>query len=206
VYTILLIEDDPAYLEMVETILQMEGYRVITACDGLTGLSLLRESSPDLILCDIMMPEIDGHAVLQTITDEGTLDEIPFIFISALAERSDVRCGMLAGADDYLPKPFTPDDLLAAVACRIQRHRRISSRHHSLYREEQKILLGAITQRELEVLLLVGKGETSRSIATALGISLNTVEAHRANLMQKLDAPNAASLARWAFIAEQLSS
>jgi DNA-binding NarL/FixJ family response regulator len=203
-YTILLIEDDPDYLSMVALILQMEGYQVLTAADGPSGLALLRETRPDLILCDIMMPEMDGHAVLRTITGEGALADIPFIFISALAERNDVRSGMAAGADDYLPKPFSPEELLTAVACRIRRHKSIGSRHGAAFQAEREILRALITPREFEILLLVGKGDTSRSIAASLGICLNTVEAHRANLMQKLDVPNAASLARWAFIAERL--
>ncbi len=204
-YSILIIEDDPAYISMMEVILQMEGFDVRTATDGSSGLALLRQKRPDVILCDIMMPDMDGHRVLETVKGECALADIPFIFVTALGERADVRLGMSAGADDYLSKPFSAFELLTAVTGRIRRHEMIhQKRRESDFQEEKAILRRKITRREREVLLLVGKGSTSRNIAERLGVRLKTVEVHRANLMNKLDAPNAATLARWAVIAEQM--
>jgi DNA-binding NarL/FixJ family response regulator len=204
-YSILIIEDDPSYRNVMEVILQMEGFEVRTASGGASGLALLRESSPDLILCDILMTEMDGHAVLEALKGEKTLADIPFVFVSALADRTDVRRGMTEGANDYLPKPFTADELLAAVTSQIHRHEMIClRRNESSFHEERAVLRQKITTREREVLLMVGKGATSREIADQLGIKLKTAEVHRANLMKKLDAANAACLARWAFIAEQM--
>jgi DNA-binding NarL/FixJ family response regulator len=206
-YSILTIEDDPSYRRMVETILCMEGFEVRTACDGATGLALLRERKADLILCDIMMPGLDGHTVLQALRCNAALAATPFIFVSAKVDRADVRRGMSAGADDYLLKPFSAEELLAAVNGRIRRHEMITSqREEADFPEELATLRTKITPRELEVLLLVGEGATSRNIALQLGISLKTVEVHRANMMNKLKASNAVSLARWAWIAEKMFS
>lgn len=203
-YSILIIEDDPAYISMMEVILKMEGFDVRTATDGSSGLAMLREKRPDVILCDIMMPDMDGHMILETVKGERALADIPFIFVTAMGDRADVRLGMSAGADDYLSKPFSAFELLAAVTGRIRRHEMIhQKRRESDFQEEKAILLQKITRREREVLLMVGQGSTSRKIAERLGVCLKTVEVHRANLMNKLDAGNAATLARWAIIAEQ---
>jgi DNA-binding NarL/FixJ family response regulator len=200
-HSILIIEDDPAYRSMMELILQMEGFDVRTASDGQSGFALLREKRPDLILCDIMMPEMDGHSVLEILKGDDTLLDIPFIFVTALGERQQVRGGMSAGADDYLPKPFSADELLAAVTGRIRRHEVIRSQHaKSAFHEEQTILIHKITKREREILVMVGQGATTKEIAERLKVAPKTVEVHRANLMRKLDVTNAAGLARWAFI------
>jgi DNA-binding NarL/FixJ family response regulator len=204
-YSILIIDDDPSYLSMMELILRMEGFAVRVACNGQSALTMLRDKRPALILCDIMMPEMDGYGVLDILKGENTLADIPFIFVTALGQRMEIRKGMSAGADDYLPKPFSAEELLAAVAGRIRRHEMITLHHGKpVSQKEQTILRTKITVREKEVLLMVGQGATSREIAERLGIALKTVEVHRANLMQKLDAANAACLARWAVIAEQM--
>lgn len=203
--SILIIEDDPAYRSMMETILQMEGFEVRSADNGHSGLALIATQRPDLILCDIMMPGMDGHSVLETLRGRDALAEIPFIFVSALGERSDVRRGMTAGADDYLPKPFSAAELLAAVTSRLRRLEVfVQQNGNSDFHHEQLILSNKVTKREREVLLMVGQGATSKEIAKCLGVCLKTIEVHRANLMKKLDAPNAATLARWAIIAQQM--
>jgi DNA-binding NarL/FixJ family response regulator len=202
-HSILIIEDDPSICSNMELILNMEGFDVRTAHDGVTGLARICELRPDLILCDIMMPEMCGHTLLGLLKNESDFAGIPFIFVTALGERADVRRGMSAGADDYLAKPFSADELVTAVTVRL--HRLESMRQHSTkaaFKEEHTILSQRISAREREVLLQVGTGATSKEIAERLGISLRTVEVHRSNLMNKLGATNAAMLARWAVIAE----
>ena len=203
-YSILIIEDDPAYLSMMEVMLQMEGFDVRTSSSGESALAMLHEKRSDLILCDIMMPDMDGHAVLEALKSDKALAEIPFVFVTALGERAEVRQGMSEGADDYLPKPFTAEELLAAVTGRIRRHEMIIQQHDKpAFQEEQAIFrTRKISRRELDVLLMVGKGSTSREIAEQMEISAKTVEVHRYNLMNKLGASNAAILARWAVVAE----
>jgi DNA-binding NarL/FixJ family response regulator len=204
-YSILIIEDDPSICGNMELILKMEGFAVSSANDGTSGLEKIRECPPDLILCDIMMPEMDGRAVLEILKNDDECVDIPFIFVTALGDRADIRGGMSAGADDYLTKPFSAEELIAAVTGRLNRLGAL--RQHgskSAYKSEMAQLRQKISERELEVLLMVGRGATSREIADQLGIHLRTVEVHRSNLMKKLEAGNAAILARWAVIAEQM--
>jgi len=119
--SILIIEDDPSYVSMMDLILRMEGFDVFSTSDGLSGLAMLRVKHADLILCDIMMPEMDGYSVLEALKSEKKLADIPFLFVSAIGDRAEILRGMSAGADGYLPKPFSAVELLAAVSARIQR-------------------------------------------------------------------------------------
>jgi DNA-binding NarL/FixJ family response regulator len=203
-YSILIIEDDPSYINIMETILQMEGFSVRTASDGMTGLVLARDQRPDLILCDIMMPDMDGLSLLEALKGDTALTVTPFIFVTALGDRDDIRRGMSAGADDYLTKPFSADELIAAVTGRIRHHEMIlQQRDKSAFQKEESIFRTRnITRQERVVLQMVGRGAISRDIAEQLGVAVKTVEVHRANLMNKLGAANAAGLARWAVIAE----
>ena len=202
-YSILILEDDAASRFYMEFFLKKEGFNVRCALDGRSGLALLHKKRPDLILCDIMMPDMDGHAVLEAVRKEQAYADIPFIFVTALVDRAAVRQGMNEGADDYLPKPFTTDELLASVSSRICRHQVIRSQlNTSAFQEERAILLTKTSKREREILLLVGNGGTSKEIAGQLFVSPKTVERHRENIMKKLNATNAATLARWAIIAE----
>ncbi len=118
---ILLIEDNEAMRENTAEMLELAHYEVITAENGKVGVELAKRESPDLIICDIMMPELDGYGVLYYLSKDPVTASIPFIFLSAKAEASDVRKGMNMGADDYLTKPFEEMDLLSAVEGRLRR-------------------------------------------------------------------------------------
>ncbi|MDD2308404.1 MAG: response regulator transcription factor [Desulfuromonadaceae bacterium] len=203
-YSILIVDDDSSYRNSIQMILRMEGFDVCTASDGQSALAMLLKNRPDLILCDIMMPAMDGYSLLEAVKENKTLVDIPFIFVTAMGSRDDVRRGMSSGADDYLSKPFSAEELLAAVIGRIRRHEMIR-RHHvtPAFQKEQAILRKKITKREREVLIMVGQGNTTKAISECLGICVRTVEAHRTSLMNKLEVVNAASLARWAVIADE---
>jgi CheY-like chemotaxis protein/anti-sigma regulatory factor (Ser/Thr protein kinase) len=118
---ILVIEDDLQVQDNIYDILSLEEFYTITASDGAEGLALAKEESPDLIICDIMMPQMDGYAVLTALRESEETAAIPFIFLTAKADRADLRQGMALGADDYLTKPFTPDELRQAIAARLAR-------------------------------------------------------------------------------------
>ena len=204
--SVLIIEDDELIRRNMSSILEMEGFDVRSACDGAAGIEMVRQRRPDLILCDIVMPEMDGHTVLELLKRETALVDIPFMFVTGQANRADIRRGMSSGADDYLTKPFTGEELVAAVTGRLRRIETLRIHaEKSVFLDEHAYLRQQITPRELEILLLVGQGLTSKQIAERLGIRHKTVQAHRANLMVKLDSPNSATLARWAVIAEQMS-
>src|SRR5436853_578550 len=119
--TILVIEDEPHLRANLLTILKMENFRALEAVNGRLGLEMARSEAPDLIICDVMMPEMDGYAVLQTLRQERATAKTPFIFMTARSERSDLRAGMNLGADDYITKPFTVPELLSAIEARLRR-------------------------------------------------------------------------------------
>lgn len=119
--TLLLIEDDADVRDNTAEILELAHYRVLKAENGKQGVDLARKEMPDLVLCDIMMPELDGYGVLHMLGRSPDTAEIPFIFLTAKAERGDVRRGMELGADDYLTKPFEESELLNAIEGRLKR-------------------------------------------------------------------------------------
>ncbi len=116
---ILVIEDEVSLLEEILTIMDFEGFEAYGASDGLMGVRLARELQPDLIISDIMMPGLDGYSVLQELQDDPTTSRIPFVFLTAKSDRTQLRYGMELGADDYITKPFTRDELMAAISTRI---------------------------------------------------------------------------------------
>ena len=118
---IVLIEDNQEIRESMAEILKLADYNVYTAENGKTGVSLALEHQPDLIICDIMMPVLDGYGVIHLLHKHLPMQYTPFVFISAKTERSDVRKGMDLGADDYLTKPFDGTELLNVVEARLKK-------------------------------------------------------------------------------------
>lgn len=119
---ILLIEDDAVMRENIAEILALAHYEVYTAPNGKSGVQAATAIAPDLIVCDIMMPELDGYGVLHILAKDPATACIPFIFLTAKAEMSELRKGMALGADDYLTKPFEDTDLLHVIECRLQKN------------------------------------------------------------------------------------
>jgi CRP-like cAMP-binding protein/CheY-like chemotaxis protein len=124
---ILLIEDNPEMRENTAEILELANYKVFTAENGKEGVRLAQSEKPDLIICDIMMPELDGYGVLHMLSKNPETASIPFIFLTAKAEKSDHRKGMTMGADDYLTKPFDDMELLGAVEVRLKKSEQLKS-------------------------------------------------------------------------------
>lgn len=120
--TILLIEDNLDMRENTAEILQLAKYKVLTAHNGIEGIKLAQTEKPDLIICDIMMPELDGYGVLHMLGKDCSTASIPFVFLSAKAEKSDQRIGMGMGADDYLTKPFENSELLHTIEVRLRKN------------------------------------------------------------------------------------
>ena len=119
---ILVIEDNIEVRENLEEVLDLSGYEVISAVNGLQGVERALKHSPDLILCDVMMPELDGFGVLQILSKKPQTSGIPFIFLTAKTESKDFRTGMNLGADDYITKPFEHVQLLDAIEMRLQKN------------------------------------------------------------------------------------
>ncbi len=113
--TLLVIEDEAPLRANLVRILSAEGYRVLTAADGDEGIRRAREQRPDLVICDILMPRLDGYGVLAQLRSRPETAGIPFIFLTASADKEDFARGLQSGANDYVTKPFKIADLLAAV-------------------------------------------------------------------------------------------
>ncbi|NRA49545.1 MAG: response regulator [Phaeodactylibacter sp.] len=122
---ILVIEDNEEVRENLEEILELSGYQVITAEDGKVGVEKALTNPPDLILCDVMMPHLDGFGVLNILSKKSATSNVPFIFLTAKTEKSDFRRGMNLGADDYVTKPFYKDELLDVIETRLQKSDRL---------------------------------------------------------------------------------
>ena len=118
---ILIIEDNPDILENTSEILELSNYQVYTAPNGKEGVAKALANKPDLIVCDIMMPELDGYGVLHMLQKNPDLQDTPFIFLTAKTEKDEIRKGMSLGADDYITKPFQANELVARVKSRLRR-------------------------------------------------------------------------------------
>lgn len=123
---ILVIEDEAAIRDNILDLLEAEDFDATAAENGFVGVELARTFGPDLIICDVMMPELDGYGVLKALRQDPVTATIPFIFLTAKADRADLRQGMELGADDYLTKPCTPAEMLKAIAARLQRQTSIT--------------------------------------------------------------------------------
>ena len=129
--TILLIEDDIILRENTAELLELSNYKVLTASNGNLGVMLAKQSLPDIIVCDIMMPELDGYGVLESLSEDQETKNIPFIYLSAKTEQQDVRKGMNLGADDYLTKPYNETDLISAIESRLAKASILNDIHQS---------------------------------------------------------------------------
>ncbi|MBP0019633.1 MAG: response regulator [Cyanobacteria bacterium SBLK] len=118
-YKVLTIEDEEGVRSNIQEILELSGFDPIVACNGEEGIELACKYQPHLIICDLMMPKLDGYDVLKRLRKEEKMATTPFIFLTAKADRAALRQGMELGADDYLTKPFTPDELLKAINIRL---------------------------------------------------------------------------------------
>lgn len=114
--TVLLVDDDPVILKLLQVNFEMEGYHVVTASDGVEGLARCHETNPAIVLCDIMMPNMDGLEVTRRLKGDPATKDIPIVLLSAKAQAGDVQAGIDAGANEYLTKPFDPLELLDRVA------------------------------------------------------------------------------------------
>jgi DNA-binding NarL/FixJ family response regulator len=194
--TILVIEDQPVMRNKTTTILKMEGFEVLEAADGAAGIRMAHDELPDLILCDIMMPERDGYEVLQAVRLNRATATTPFLFLTAKGEKPDVRAGMNLGADDYLVKPTPRVDLLEAIEARFERQRLNDERlkqelakitFQPDYSSPQPLVQAfGLTDREAETLLWVAQGKANADIATILGNSEKTVKKTLGNIFEKM--------------------
>lgn len=143
--TIAVIEDEAQILSTLEELLTLAGHRVLTASDGQSGLRLIQAQLPDLVLCDVMLPRLDGYSVLTALRQDMSTVTLPVILLAARVERADQRQGMELGADDYITKPFTPDEVLRAITVRLNRQTQLRNQLSQVQQSLNE------TRRQLEV-------------------------------------------------------
>ena len=191
--SVLIIEDEPQMRLNIAKLLKLEGYRVLEAGNGRIGVDMARDHSPDIILCDITMPDIDGFSALSIIRGIPSLNSVPFIFLTARGDAKDVRAGMNLGADDYLPKPFTATDLLNAIEARIHRVQKVAEAAQPTFDSAEPLERLGLTASEATVLLWMAQGKGNADIAAIVGTSVGTVKKHAQHIFDKLGVDNRAS-------------
>ena len=185
---ILVIEDEPEMRRNLTTVLRLEQFRALAAENGRIGIELAKKEKPDLILCDVMMPELDGYGVIAALRADPETAAIPFIFLTAKGEKPDIRAGMNLGADDYLTKPVAKHDLLKAIRSRLERAIQQAVPEFNpnfLSAKPLEEVLG-LTPRVAETLLWLTQGKTNGEIASILGNSESTVKKHVLEIFDKL--------------------
>ena len=184
---ILVIEDEPEMRRNIIALLRYHNYATSAAENGRAGVEVARTEKPDLVLCDVMMPELDGYGVLQALQKDPSLARIPFIFLTAKGEKDDLRSGMNLGADDYLTKPVANADLVSAIESRLRRsEQQLKREFKPNFSSAEPLLKLGLTPRAAEALLWLAQGKTNSDIATILGITESTVKKHVQEMFEKL--------------------
>jgi DNA-binding NarL/FixJ family response regulator len=199
-HKLLLIDDDPNLILLVKDYLEFNGYQVLTASQGMEAMKILEKQTPDLIICDVMMPEMDGYTFVEEIRKNNNFDWLPIIFLSAKGQSKERIKGLTKGADVYMVKPFEPDELVAQIESTLSYSLRLMSSYHRKSDSSQKIQVPKsveLTATEKKVVDLVAQGFSNRDISTALGISQRTVESHVSNMLNKTGLHNRTELSRW---------
>lgn len=194
--TILVIEDEAGTRDNLVLLLEMEGFKPLSASNGHAGVEIARREVPDVILCDVSMPELDGYSVLEALRADERTVSIPFIFLTAKGDKKDLRTGMNLGADDYLTKPASAEEVLAAINARLDRHHEkeqaamAKAELKPNFDSAQPLEALGLTPREAEVLLWMAQGKSNADIGTILGCAENTVKVHTARMFEKLGFEN----------------
>ena len=218
---LLLVDDEPGLRTAVQTYLEDEGFQVTTAVDGEDGWTKAQELLPDLVISDVMMPRLDGYGLLKKLRADERLGGTPVIFLTAKGMTADRIEGFQAGADDYIPKPFDPDELVARVRNVVRRQERLlaeAARYADAdigqmakqITEIRSMLTGSgskkaagpvrheFTPREASVLQLVAEGMMNKEIARRLETSIRNVEKYVSRLFTKTGTASRTELVRYA--------
>lgn len=197
---ILIIEDEQALRVNIADIVAHYGFSVLSAPSGEEGVRIALECKPDIIICDIMLPGIDGYDVLSHLKQSPQLVSTAFIFLTAKSTRADTRLGMDMGADDYLTKPFSKEELLNSIHARIEKLTKI--RQNQVHKDEsiEAALerMTCLTKAERKVFHKISLGLTTPQIAEKLFLSQKTIENHRVNISRKLNLSGPNSLISFA--------
>lgn len=196
---LLLVDDDPNLILLVKDYLEFRGYEVITAGNGKEALEVMDNFTPDLIICDVMMPEMDGYSFVEKVRENPDVSWIPVMFLSAKGQSSDRVRGLTTGADVYMVKPFEPEELVAQVESSLKHTERLLKMQGGILQPTLQLDRDVeLTPTETRVIHLVAKGMSNREIAENLNVSQRTIESHVSNMLGKTGLHNRTELARWA--------
>lgn len=198
---LLLIDDDPNLILLVKDYLEFRGYQVMTAENGREALEVLEQQIPDMIICDVMMPEMDGYSLVQHVRENPKTEWIPVLFLSAKGQSQDRVKGLNTGADVYMVKPFEPEELVAQVESSLKQASRLIQHQNKGGDPAMTIQVPfdvELTPTELKVVQFVARGMANREIAEELKVSQRTIESHVSNMLGKTGLHNRTELARWA--------
>ncbi|MCT7982802.1 response regulator transcription factor [Laspinema sp. A4] len=198
---LLLIDDDPNLILLVKDYLEFRGYEVTTAENGREALDILEKEMPDMIICDVMMPEMDGYAFVEQVRKDPRTNWIPVLFLSAKGQSQDRVKGLNTGADVYMVKPFEPEELVSQVEASLKQAGRLLQHQIKLGTNGPKIQVPfdvELTPTETKVVQFVARGMANREIAEAMKVSQRTIESHVSNMLAKTGLHNRTELARWA--------
>ena len=199
---LLLVDDDPNLVLLVKDYLELQGYEVTTADNGKEALKVLGEQIPDMIICDVMMPEMDGYALIEQVRQDPRTSWIPVMFLSAKGQSQDRVKGLHIGADVYMVKPIEPEELVAQVESSLKQANRLMLHKANLSLDEGSRIHVPnhveLTPTETKVVQLVAKGLSNREVAEKLSVSRRTIESHVSNMLNKTSLKNRTELARWA--------
>ena len=207
---LLVVDDEAKLLRAVAMCLRSEGYEVITARSGTEALVRLTEAIPDLIITDIRMPGMDGHALARSLRASPRTDMIPIIFLTAKDTREDRIAGFRTGVDAYVTKPFDTEEMLAIVSSILNRVQRTSTelaRMVQTAKGDEPAVSGAaqpaldeeFTEAEARIVPLIARGLSNKEIAAELRISVRTVEGHISNILSKKGWTSRVEIARYMF-------
>lgn len=202
---LLLVDDDPNLILLVKDYLEFRGYEVITADNGRVALQMLEAADPDMIICDIMMPEMDGYTLVENVRSNPKTSWLPFLFLSAKGQSQDRVRGLSQGADVYMVKPFEPEELVAQVESSLKQADRLSQHYKGMDAPPTIHVPHDVnlTPKELEVVQMVAQGMSNREISVHLNVSQRTIESHVSNMLNKTSLSNRTELARWAIESHQ---
>src|SRR5690625_733592 len=181
---ILIAENENRMRTLIKLYLENNGYKVLEASDGQETLHLLNQEQPDALVLDILMPKLTGIEVCQTVRKDPVYQKLPIIFLSSLNEKESVIKGLEVGGDDYLTKPFDPNELVARINAMLRRVRK------SVEDEQETFIYEELTPQEMKILLLMEKGYTNKEIASKLFLTEGTVKVYNHHIYQKLQVKN----------------
>jgi DNA-binding response OmpR family regulator len=193
---VLIVEDDMNIRNNISELLMLNGFDPIMASDGKDALLMVEAETPDLIISDVLMPRLTGFQLKEKLQEDDTWQNIPFVFLSAKTEVSDIRNGMNLGADDYITKPFHHSDLIKTIKVRLQKqeNRGLLSKPmpqlpDELLKEKGELqkLVDSLSGAERRVLNLLSQNFSSVEIGKRIFLSTKTVQNHRANMVRKLN-------------------